>query len=171
MSQNNTRNFVYTNLIKQQIQLFCYSVSVVYLSFYISYKFRQDYQFVQHTHTHQAHSFSQHFYKLDWTDIIFRIRSQCLKMQVLNVRWQHGTATKVSATHKWCRSVQVSCWAVHMWMWENCNANSLTQNESAVVQCTNNRGRKRPTQQPSTIFRDLTTVWATNFLIGWSPTK
>ena len=30
--------------------------------------------------------------------------------------------------------VQVSCWAVHMWMWENCKANSLTQNNSAVVQ-------------------------------------
>ena len=35
---------------KQQIQLFCCSVSVVY-SFYFSYKFRQDNQFVQHTHT------------------------------------------------------------------------------------------------------------------------
>ena len=34
-----------TNLIKQQIQLFCCSVSVV-CSFFLSYKFRQDNQFV-----------------------------------------------------------------------------------------------------------------------------
>ena len=35
--------------------------------------------------------------------------------------------------------------------------------------CTNKSSRKRP--PPSTIFLDLTTVWATNFLIGWSPPK
>ena len=52
----------------------------------------------------------------------------------MNIRRQHGTASTVSATHKWCRSVQVYCWAVHMWMWENCKDNSLTQNENAVVQ-------------------------------------
>ena len=57
---------------KQQIQLFCCSVSVVY-SFFLSYKFRQDNQFFQHTHTHQAHahslslslSLSQRFYELE----------------------------------------------------------------------------------------------------------
>ena len=49
-TSQHTRNFVYTNLIKQQIQLFCCSVSVV-CSFFLSYKFRQDNQFVQHTHT------------------------------------------------------------------------------------------------------------------------
>ena len=42
---------------KQQIQLFCCSVSVVY-SFYFSYKFRQDNQFVQQTRTHTKHTLS-----------------------------------------------------------------------------------------------------------------
>ena len=32
-----------------------------------------------------------------------------------------------------CRPVQVSCWTVYMPVWENCKANNLTQNDSAVV--------------------------------------
>ena len=120
---------LHRNLIKQQIQLFCCSVCVAY-SFFLSYKFRQDNQFVQHTHTH---SLSKLLWA--WIDIIFSIRRpQCLEMYVINIRRQHGTATKVSATHKWCTSIQVSCWDIHMWMWENYKANSLIQNESAVVQ-------------------------------------
>ena len=61
-----THKKLYSNLIKQQLQLFCCTVSVVY-SFFLNYKFRQDKQFVQHTHTPQAHtlSLSQRFYELE----------------------------------------------------------------------------------------------------------
>ena len=50
----------------------------------------------------------------------------------MNIRWQHGTATSLRHS-ACCRSLGVSCWTVHMWIWDYCKANNLTQNESAVV--------------------------------------
>ena len=106
-----------------------------------------------------------------------------------DIRQQHGTASTVSATQKWCRSLQVSCWAVHVckcgkivkptaWLRMRvqlyrsvCLSPKAMSRPHSSPLYTNNPGRKRPTQQPSTIFLDPTTVWATHFLIGWSPTK
>ena len=138
-------------LIKQQIQLYCCSVSVVFLFFsvfvvffvffffFFSFSFTNLYKIISLSNTHTKHMHIHSLYvslSLNWCN--FENQKTTVPKNVSHkkhdIRRQHGTASTVSATHKWCRSIQVSCWAVHMWLWGNCKANSLTQNESAVVQ-------------------------------------
>ena len=51
-----------------------------------------------------------------------------------NVGHKYKVTTWYCYHTEWCRSVQVSCWIVHMWMGENYKTNNLTQIDSAVVQ-------------------------------------